>query len=116
MSEENKLARPGSAGVRKGARPRRKRANYPAENAAGAAVFPGRSTGGGAPLADEADLRGKAVTRSVDYSELKLDVAITVSAWSRASAGAIESTWSAGYRSKIRLACATEPQWGQAGS
>lgn len=67
-------------------------------------------------LARNTYLRGKAVVGSVDYSELRRDVAITMSAWSRASAGAIESTWSAGYRSTIRLACAAVPQWGQAGS
>ena len=67
-------------------------------------------------LARNTYLRGKTVAGSVDYSELKRDVAITVSAWSRASAGAIESTWSAGYRSTIRLACAAVPQWPRAGS
>ncbi len=67
-------------------------------------------------LARDTYLRGKAVVGSVDYSELRRDVAITMSAWSRASAGAIESTWSAGYRNTIRLACAAVPQWGRAGS
>ena len=39
----------------------------------------------------------------------------TVSAWSRTSAGAIESAWSTGYRSTIRLACAAVPEWRSAG-
>ena len=60
-------------------------------------------------------LRGKAVVGNVADSELKRDVASTVSAWSSASAGAIESAWSTGYRSTIRLACAAVPQWRHAG-
>ena len=66
-------------------------------------------------LARNTYLRGKAVVGSVDYSELKRDVTITVSAWSRASAGAIESTWSAGYRSSVQLAGAAVPQWRRVG-
>lgn len=62
-------------------------------------------------LAQTTYLRGKAVVGNVADSELAQDVANTVSAWSRASAGAIESTWSAGYRSTVRLACAAVPQW-----
>ena len=62
-------------------------------------------------LARNTYLQGKAVVGNVADSELKRDVANTVSAWSRTSAGAIESAWSTGYRSTIRLACAAVPQW-----
>ena len=60
-------------------------------------------------------LRGKGVAGDLADSELARDVANTVSAWSRTSARAIESAWSTGYRSTIRLACATVPQWRPAG-
>ena len=67
-------------------------------------------------LASNTYLRGKAVAGNVAESELARDMARTVSAWSRASAGAIESGWSAGYRSTITAACAAVPQWRGAGS
>ena len=60
-------------------------------------------------------LRGKAVVGNVSVSELKRDVANTVSAWSLASANAIESAWSTGYRSTIGNACAALPQWSHSG-
>ena len=66
-------------------------------------------------LARNTYLRGKAAVGTVGESELAQDVANTVSAWSRASAGAIEKAWSAGYRSTIRAACAAVPSWGSAG-
>ncbi len=66
-------------------------------------------------LARNTYLRGKAVGGSVGESVLASDVANTVSAWSRASADAIESGWSTGYRSAIRVACAAVPQWTAAG-
>ena len=66
-------------------------------------------------LARNTYLRGKTVVGNVADSELAHDVANTVSAWSRTSAGAIESAWSTGYRSTIRLACAAVPQWTSAG-
>lgn len=56
-------------------------------------------------------LRGKATVGSVGESALAQDVANTVSAWSRASAGAIETGWSRGHRSTIRAACAAVPSW-----
>ncbi len=62
-------------------------------------------------LARDTYLRGKAVVGNVADSELAQDVANTVSAWSRASAGAIEGAWSTGYRSTVRLACTAVPQW-----
>ena len=61
-------------------------------------------------------LRGKVVVGNVAESELARDVAKTVSVWSQAGAGAIESAWSAGYRRTIRVACAAVPQWGSAGA
>lgn len=66
-------------------------------------------------LARNTYLRGKTVVGSVSESVLVSDVANTVSAWSRASAGAIESGWSTGFRSTIRVACAAVPQWETAG-
>ena len=66
-------------------------------------------------LARNTCLRGKAVVGTVGESVLESDVANTVSAWSRASAGAIERGWSTGRRSMIRMACAAVPQWGDAG-
>lgn len=66
-------------------------------------------------LARNTYLRGKAVARSVGESELAQDVTNTVSAWSRASAGAIERGWSRGYRSTIRAACTAAPAWRSAG-
>ena len=60
-------------------------------------------------------LQGKVVAGNVADSELARDVANTVAAWSRTSAGAIESAWSTGYRSTIRVACAAVPQWRSAG-
>ena len=62
-------------------------------------------------LARNTYLRGKAVVGNVGESVLAQDVANTVSAWSRASAGAIERGWSRGYRSTIKVACAAVPQW-----
>ena len=67
-------------------------------------------------LARNTYLRGKAVVGRVGESVLASDVANTVSAWSSASAGAIESGWSAGFRSTIKVACAAVPQWAAAGS
>ena len=58
-------------------------------------------------------LRGKAAAGNIADAELAQDLARTVSTWSRASAEAIESAWSTGYRSTVRLACAAVPQWGQ---
>ena len=66
-------------------------------------------------LARNTYLRGKGVVGNVADSELAGDVANTVAAWSRASAGAIERGWSAGYRSTIRVACAAVPQSRSAG-
>ncbi|MYD14883.1 MAG: hypothetical protein F4X00_14900 [Gemmatimonadetes bacterium] len=60
-------------------------------------------------------LRGKGVVGNVGDSELARDVADTVSAWSRASAGAIGRGWSAGYQSTIRVACAAVPGWRSVG-
>ncbi len=60
-------------------------------------------------------LRGKGVVGRVAESELRSDVANTVSAWSRASAGAIAMGWSAGYQSTMRVACAAVPSWRSAG-
>ena len=62
-------------------------------------------------LARNTYLRGKAVVGGVGESVLAQDVANTVSAWSRASAGAIERGWSRGYRRTIRAACAAVPSW-----
>ena len=59
--------------------------------------------------------KGKSVVGKVLDSELKRDMANKVSVWSRASAEAIESAWSTGYRSTISLACAAVPQWRSAG-
>lgn len=67
-------------------------------------------------LARNTYLRGKAVVGSVGESPLAQDVANTVAAWSRASAGAIEKGWSGGYRSTIRVACAAVPSWRSAGT
>ena len=66
-------------------------------------------------LARNTYLQGKVVAGNVADSELARDVANTVAAWSRTSAGAIESAWSTGYRSTIRVACAAVPQWRSAG-
>ena len=66
-------------------------------------------------LARSTYLRGKAVVGKVAESELRSDVANTVSAWSRASAGAIARGWSAGYESTIKVACAAVPAWSEAG-
>ena len=66
-------------------------------------------------LARNSCLRGKAVVGSVSESVLASDVANTVSAWSRASAGAIGSGWSTVYRRTILVACAAVPQWTAAG-
>ena len=66
-------------------------------------------------LARNTYLRGKTVVGNVADSEVARDVANTVSAGSRTSAGAIESGWSAGYRSTVKLACAAVPQWTPAG-
>ena len=60
-------------------------------------------------LARNTYLRAKEVAGSVGDSELARDVANTVSAWSRASAGAIERGWSGAYRTTIRVACAAVP-------
>ena len=62
-------------------------------------------------LARNTYLRGKAVVGSVGESVLAQDVANTVSAWSRASAGVIDKGWSGGSRSTIRAACAAVPSW-----
>ena len=67
-------------------------------------------------LARNTYLRGKVVVGNVAESELARDMANTVAAWSRTSAGAIERGWSAGYRSTIRVACAAVPQWRSAGA
>ena len=66
-------------------------------------------------LARSTYLRGKAAVGRVGESVLASDVANTVSAWSSASAGAIESGWSAGYRNTIKVACAAVPQWAATG-
>lgn len=66
-------------------------------------------------LARSTYLRGRAVVGGVRESVLERDVANTLSAWSRASAGAIEKGWSAGYRRTIRVACAAVPEWESAG-
>ncbi len=62
-------------------------------------------------LARNTYLRGKAAVGTVSDSVLARDVTTTVSAWSRASAEAIERGWSAGYRSTIKGACAAVPGW-----
>ena len=66
-------------------------------------------------LARNTYLRGKAGVGNVGDAVLARDVANTVSAWSRASAGAIERGWSGAYRSTIRVACAAVPSWRSAG-
>ena len=66
-------------------------------------------------LARSTYLRGKGVVGRVAESELRSDVTNTVSAWSRASAGAIARGWSVGYQSTIRVACAAVPSWNEAG-
>ena len=66
-------------------------------------------------LARSTYLRGKAAVGRVSESVLASDVANTVAAWSSASAGAIGSRWSAGYRRTIEVACAAVPQWAVAG-
>ena len=66
-------------------------------------------------LARNTYLRGKGVVGKVAESELRSDVADTVSAWSKASAGAIGSAWSAGYRKMIGMACAGLAEWSEAG-
>ena len=66
-------------------------------------------------LARNTYLRGKAVVGTIGEVALESDVANSVSAWSRASAGVIERGWSAGIGGTIRVACAAVPQWAAAG-